>query len=68
MIFQDIFQGTLSGLNVIALMEFFPYRTDAHKRVSKGYLVTAWLVIYAFDKMDLISNAGFNHAKSVHFT
>jgi hypothetical protein len=48
-------------------MQFFPHRTDAHIRISEGYLVTAGFAAHAFNKMDFIINTEFNLAK-VHFT
>ena len=47
----------------ISVMQFLPHRADAHKRISEGYLITAGFIAHAFNKMDFIINAEFNHAK-----
>lgn len=57
-----------AGLDPIAIIEFFPYRADAHKRIPEGYLVTAGFVTHASDKMDFLINAEFNLAKVTAFT
>lgn len=44
-------------------MQFFPYRTYAHKRISERYLITAGFIAHAFNKMDFIINTEFNLAK-----
>ncbi len=43
-------------------MKFFPYRTDAHVRVSKRYSVIAGFVILTFNKMDLVFHTEFDFA------
>ncbi len=54
----------MKGLDIIAVVEFFPYRTGAHKRISEGYLITAGFIVNASNKMDFPINAEFNHAKA----
>jgi hypothetical protein len=57
-----------AGSDPIAIIEFFPYRADAHKRIPEGYLVTAWFIAHASDKMDFLIYAEFNLAKVAAFT
>ena len=54
----EVLKNTLSDL--IPVMQFFPHRTDADERITEGYLVITWLVMYTSDKMDFIFYTIFN--------
>ncbi len=49
-------------LDLIAIIEFFSYRADAHIRVPECNFVTTWVIIHTFNKMDSIVNTEFNFA------
>ncbi|SNQ59353.1 hypothetical protein MNV_1150002 [Candidatus Methanoperedens nitroreducens] len=47
----------LKLLDIISVVQLFPHRTDAHIRVTEWNFIAAWLVIRAFNEMNLIFNA-----------